>query len=83
MSDNISDKKDIWIKVNKSMVKKVTPVIKEGDIIYVVHDPKLNIFRNEYCFVSHNEKQWIEKFWPGLRKRYRNIYAIRRIVMMS
>lgn len=82
MSDNINNEKEIYIRVTKSMVKKIS-VVFEGDVIKVSHRSDIKILRGQLCFISHNEKQWIEYYWPGLRKRYRNIYPIVRVIMNS
>lgn len=68
-------------KVTKLMCRKVNPVIKEGDIITVTLNSNDTPAHGQYVLISWNEYQWIEKYWTGLRKRYRNIYPITKVVM--
>lgn len=65
--------------VKKGWIKKVNPVIKEGDIILV--SLKDEPVKNQYVLISYCEKQWIEKY----NKQYKqaNIYPIISVEMNS
>jgi hypothetical protein len=69
--------------VTKSMCKKVSPVIKEGDDIIVSLSSKDIPRHGEYVLISWNEYQWIQRYWRGLKKKYSNIYLITKIIMNS
>jgi hypothetical protein len=58
---------------------KIYPLIKPGDQIQVSFTDKIN--EGSLVLVSHNEKQWIEKYSKRLT-RY-NIYSISKVIMMS
>lgn len=69
--------------VTRGMCKKVSPVIKEGDIIIVSLNSKDKPEHGQYVLISWNEYQWIEKFWKGLAKKYENIYPVTRVIINS
>jgi len=58
--------------VKKGWIKKVNPVIKEGDIILVDFTSKP--LPNNYAFYAFNEKNWIEKYKKPIKGV--NIYPI-------
>lgn len=72
--------KYLEIEVTKSMCKKVG-AIKPGDKILVSCRSNDKPKHGEYVLVSHFENQWIEKYWKGLTRRYKNIYLIVRVTM--
>ena len=63
------------------MVRKVFPVVKDGDVIIVSFNKSDKLYHGKYVLVSLNEKQWIERYWAGLSKRYKNIYPIEKIIL--
>ena len=71
--------KPFVIKVTKSMCKKVYPLVKPGDQIKVSFKDKVR--DGSLVLVSHNEKQWIEKYSTKLNKY--NVYSILKVEMMS
>lgn len=71
--------KPFVLKVTKSMCRKIYPLIKPGDQIQVSFKDKIN--EGSLVLVSHNERQWIEKYSKRLN-RY-NIYSISKVIMMS
>lgn len=71
------------LEVTSYMCHKVKPIIKPGDKILVSFKKKDSPLHGSYVLVSLNEKQWIEKYWKGLSKRYQNIYLILRIIISS
>ena len=73
----------IWIEATPSMVKKVSYLVKPGDIFLVSHDKNDPLRRNQICFVVNNERSWIEMYWPGLSKRYKNIFPILQVIVRS
>lgn len=75
--------KYISIEVTQYMCHKVKGVIKPGDFIIVSHDKEDKPLKGEHVFISSNEYQWIDKYSYELKKSYRNIYKILKVIMMS
>ncbi len=71
--------KTFVLKVTKSMCKKVFPLVKPGDQIQVGFKDKF--YKGSLVLVSHNEKQWIEKYSKRLENY--NVYPIVKVIMMS
>jgi len=71
--------KTFVLKVTKPMCMKVYPSIKPGDNIEVSFTDK--IYDGNFVLVSHNEKQWIERYFHGLKKY--NVYPIIKVIMRS
>lgn len=69
------------VEVNDYMCHKVKPLIKSGDKILVSFKKEDQPNYGKFVLVSLNEKQWIEKYWKGLSKRYQNVYPILRIII--
>ncbi len=67
------------LEVTKSMCRKVFPLVKPGDRIQVSFKDKFN--DGSLVLVSHNEKQWIDKYSLKLEKY--NVYSIIKVVMMG
>lgn len=83
MLDNTNSKKQIWIVAKESMVARVSHLISPGDAFLVSHDSKYHLKRDQLCLISKDEKQWVEKYWPGLKKRYKNVYPILQVIWKS
>ena len=71
--------KTFVLKVTKSMCRKVFPLVKPGDQIQVSFKDELR--DGSLALVSHNEKQWIEKYSKKLDKY--NVYSIVKVIMMN
>lgn len=81
-SNKIKSKEEFFaIEVTKKMARKVTGAIQPGDVIVIDLQDKKKPNHGQYVLVSCNEEQWIEKFWDGLKKRYRNIYPVVKIII--
>jgi len=68
--------KYISLEVTEYMCHKFKGVFMPGDYIIVSQEKKDKPRHGDFVLISLNENQWIEKYWPGLRKRYKNIYLI-------
>ena len=80
-NENPEQNKYCALEVTKYMSQKVCPIIKPGDTIIVSFKKEDKPLHGQYVLVSLNERQWIEKYWDGLKKRYQNIYLIVKIIM--
>ena len=69
--------KTFLLEVTKSMCRKVYPLVKPGDKIQVSFKDKVH--KGGLVLVSHNEKQWIEKYSKKLDKY--NVYPIVKVIM--
>ena len=67
------------MKVTKSMCRKIYPLVKPGDQIQISFKDK--IVEGSLVLVSHNERQWIEKYSKRLKNA--NVYSILKVIMMS
>ncbi len=71
--------KTFLLKITKSMCRKVYPVLKPGDNIEVSFNAKFG--KGDLVLVSHNDKQWIERYSKNLDKY--NIYPVVKVFMNS
>ena len=80
-SYNFNSTKDFVIVANKTLTRKVYPLVKPGDLVVVSGSDASGFEYHELVLITCNEEQWLERFRYTLPRRYKSISKISKIVI--